>query len=241
MLSVLNVQSLLPVYPPKHLDSVLQIVLDHEQQNAANVTDLKDQLAKKCLFLYYFILDVQHFAQRTQSSPTRFKSVAVDFARAFGINLQYQRVLRGLWLLDSVSPVVPGLITPQNSATAMADEKQVPTAAREAAASEVSASARLADAIECFTECADVVRSEWGGKILRTLYLQSYFKETLLFIRTVQPVLSSHDDHTLVCLAWLWNGLYQQSLLYQRTVCAKNNKVHTSLSIRHSTHDFHAP
>ncbi len=81
-----------------------------------------------------------------------------------GCYVQYQRVLRGLWLLDSISQPAAtssSSSTSPSSARMDDDSKSAPSPSSSAAAAQSGVSARVTEAIECFVESAELVRAEW--------------------------------------------------------------------------------
>lgn len=140
------------------LYSLLHILLDDGGQALA---EQSDNLQQKMLLLYYFLLDAQAHAERyhhNSSSSSSSQTMAGDFARAFGINLQYQRVLRGLWLLDSIA--APSA-TPTASTHRMEEDSKAAPADNHSSSSSGGVSVRVTEAIECFVESAELVRAEW--------------------------------------------------------------------------------
>lgn len=79
-----------------------------------------------------------------------------------------------------------------------------------------------------FSECAAAVREEWGVQIMTTFFYLDKFTEGLLYVRNVQPILRTANEFALYIRLLLHNGLWQESLIYQRNVC----RTDPSLAIR---------
>jgi hypothetical protein len=208
------------------LNSLLQILTLDESLtdgSAVNVGEKRAMLDKKLFIIYYFLLDLDFhatLAAARNGQSTALESHADAFGVSFFIPAEFQRVLRGLHMLDNYVGVIHlflinwlAYLSAWWLQESRGDEGRVSLAMR---------------ACVFFSECASAVREEWGVQIMTTFFYLHKFAEGLLYVRNVQPILRTANEFALYIRLLLHNQLWQESLIYQRNVI----RTDPSLAIR---------